>query len=102
MCSGNVISAINLDVAVIIFSGYMIKPGFETLEKALGIEKAMRRYNLQQKRRRFTEELNFLQVVDYLRRYNASDPKDKIYTGIRLVTHFTPGTIKVDYRLNVV
>lgn len=101
MCGGNVISASNLDVAVIIFSGCMIRPGFETLVDASGIQEAMRRYNLQQKRRRL-EELNFVQVVNYLRRYDASDPRDKIYAGIGLVTHFTPGTMKVDYRLNVV
>ena len=102
MCSGNVMSATNLDVAVIIFSACMIKPGFETLVTATGIQEALRRYNLQQRRRRLREELNFVQVVDYLRQYDASDPRDKIYAGIGLVTHFTPGTMKVDYRLSVV
>lgn len=61
----------------------------------------MRRYSLQQKRQGRKEELNFVDVVKYLRRYDASDPRDKICAGIGIVTDFAPEMMKVDYRLSV-
>jgi hypothetical protein len=74
------------------------RPCFETLEKALGIDEALRRQNLQRKRQR---EFTFVEVVDYLGRYDGLDLRDKIYAGIGIVKDFVAGAMKVGYRLSV-
>jgi hypothetical protein len=101
VCGTKILSTTTLDSAVVIFLGCLLRPGFETLATDSGISEAMRRYTLRQKRQTFKEGLNLVEVVNALRRYDASDPRDKIYAGIGMAADLAPGTVKVDYRLSV-
>jgi hypothetical protein len=101
ICGTQVLSREAIEITVVVFLGMMQKPEFSELETITGIELPMRVYNFQKRRQAGGQATSLWAVLKHLRKYEATDNRDKIYAGLGLASDYCSGEMPVDYRLSV-
>ena len=99
ICGTTAIANRTFQIAEVVFLGFFVNRGFESLESVTGIEQIMRRTSFRRLRVESTQGVKLLQAMDQLREFEASDARDKVYACISVSDDASQ--LPIDYSLSV-